>query len=183
MTRNDDTEKPSEPMADSTIMPCQGDTDLIELLFRTNYRRMYKLASCMLRDSEEARDVVSDVFSRLLDGKMILPESNNEAYLFACVRNRCLDAIAHLSVKEKMIRHISLAQSQSSELIDVQEQRLKMIMECAEHELTNSEKQVFELRFRDGLKYKEIAERLNISVVAVYKNISRALETIKKRVL
>lgn len=144
---------------------------------------MHKLASCILRDSEEARDVVSEVFSQLLDGKMILPEDNAEAYLLACIRNRCLDAIDHLCVKERMIKHISLSSSPDADYAELQEQRLKMIKECAEKELSTSERQVFELRFRDGLKYREIAGRLNISEVAVYKSLSRALTTIRKRVL
>lgn len=172
-----------KPISEQTHSLCQGDADFIELLFRTNYRRMYKLACCILRDSEEARDVVSEVFSRLLDGKMILPYDNRESYLLTCVRNRCLDAIDHLSVKERIIRHIKLSLSSGPAPVEMQEQRLEIICECVENELSSSEKQVFEMRFRDGLKYREIAERLGISEVAVYKNLSRALTTIKKRVL
>lgn len=156
--------------------------DNIELLFRANYRRMYELASYMLHDSEEARDVVSEVFTSLLSGNAVLPKDDAEKYLLTCVRNRCLDVIAHLCVKEKMIRHIHLSTSQSTAAIEV-EQRLQMIWKCVESELTLSEKQVFEKRFRDGLKYREIAESLDISEVAVYKSLSRALATIKRKVV
>ncbi|MCI1282406.1 MAG: sigma-70 family RNA polymerase sigma factor, partial [Prevotella sp.] len=157
--------------------------DNIERLFRANYPRMCRLANCILKDSEEARDVVSDIFSGLLDGKKILPESNQEAFLLACVRNRCLDVVSHLSAKERMMRHIFISTSPIQLFpIDV-EQRLEKIRECAEKELTPSEKQVFKLRFSDGMKYREIAEHLSISEVAVYKSLSRALTTIKKRVL
>ena len=37
----------------------------MEQLFRANYERMYRLAFALLHDNEEARDVVSDVFSKL----------------------------------------------------------------------------------------------------------------------
>ena len=128
--------------------------------------------------------MVSGVFVALLDGKIALPDGKHEAYLLLCVRNRCLDAIRHLSVKEKVMRHIALTTPDSTTAQDEAcEHRLEIIRDCVENELTPAERRVFELRFSTGLKYREIAERLNISETAVYRNLSRALTKIKNRVL
>ena len=155
----------------------------IEQLFRANFRGLHKLACRILGDPEEARDVVSGVFVALLDGKITLPEGKREAYLLSCVRNRCLDAVRHLSVKEKMMRHIALTTPDSTAQEEAREHRLEIIRDCVETELTPAERRVFELRFSTGLKYREIAERLNISETAVYRNLTRALTKIKNRVL
>lgn len=40
--------------------------DDIELLFRTHYAAMYRLAMLILRDDDVARDIVHDVFEALL---------------------------------------------------------------------------------------------------------------------
>ena len=155
----------------------------IEQLFLANFRGLHKMACRILGDSEEARDVVSSVFVALLDGKITLPEGKREAYLISCVRNRCLDAVRHLSVKEKMMRHIALTASNNAAQEEAREHRLEIIRECVESELTLAERRVFELRFVTGLKYREIAERLDISETAVYRNLTRALTKIKNLVL
>ena len=156
----------------------------IEQLFLANFRGLHKLACSILGDSEDARDVVSGVFVALLDGKITLPEGKREAYLLSCVRNRCLDAVRHLGVKEKMMRHIALTTPDSTTAQEeAREYRLEIILDCVEKELTPAERRVFELRFGTGLKYREIAERLDISETAVYRNLTRALTKIKNRVL
>ena len=40
---------------------------------------------------------------------------------------------------------------------------------------------VFQLRFDEGLLYREIAERLGISEVAVYKHLAEALKRLKEK--
>ena len=50
----------------------------IEPLFRTNYAAMLALAGRLLHDEDAARDIVHDVFARLLTGNIALVSS---AYL------------------------------------------------------------------------------------------------------
>lgn len=48
---------------------------LLERLFHDNYERMFRLAYALLHDYEEARDVVSEVFSKLWDRPRQPPSS------------------------------------------------------------------------------------------------------------
>ena len=76
----------------------------IEQMFRRHYEKMYNLARCILSDDDESKDVVSEVFTQILaDDLVLLPESE-EGYLMRSVRNRCLNLIAHKSVKERVAR-------------------------------------------------------------------------------
>ena len=62
----------------------------MERLFHDHYEQMYRFAFALLHDNEEARDVVSDVFSRLWD-KQLVPD---RAYLMRSVKNACINLIA-----------------------------------------------------------------------------------------
>lgn len=46
--------------------------ETIEQLFRRHYLRMYQLARVLLKDDAASKDVVSDVFADVLDGKIRL---------------------------------------------------------------------------------------------------------------
>ncbi|MBR6432003.1 MAG: RNA polymerase, partial [Muribaculaceae bacterium] len=74
----------------------------IERLFRQHYRAMYRLASILLHDDDESKDVVHDVFARLLVGKLPMKEDSAKSYLLSCVRNQCLNVIRNRKVQERV---------------------------------------------------------------------------------
>jgi DNA-directed RNA polymerase specialized sigma24 family protein len=74
----------------------------IEQLFRQHYAKMYNLARCILSDDDESKDVVSEVFAQILADDVVLVPGGEEGYLMRSVRNRCLNLIAHKSVKERV---------------------------------------------------------------------------------
>ena len=62
----------------------ENNEQQMEQLFHNHYERMYRLAFALLHDNDEAKDVVSDVFSRLWD-KQLIPD---QTYLMK--REECL---------------------------------------------------------------------------------------------
>lgn len=156
-------------------MPEKEET---ERLFQRSYDRLLQLAVNCLNNEEEARDAVSDVFARVADGSLPLPQGNPESYLMACVRNKCLDQIRHLSVRERLKRHLTM-DAQRLFPAEAEEDRLQELMAYAEQTLTPSVWSVFLLRFDEGLKYHEIASRLSISEVTVYKHLAQALRQLR----
>ena len=83
-------------------------------MFRQHYEKMYNLARSILSDDDESKDVVSEVFTTILaDDVVLMPESEEgflmrivrkEGFLMRIVRNRCLNLIAHKSVKERVTK-------------------------------------------------------------------------------
>ena len=69
-----------------------------EELFRRHYSAMYRLAKTMLYDADECKDVVSEVFTRLLRGDVVPQEERIEGYLMTSVRNKCCDVLSHSSL-------------------------------------------------------------------------------------
>ena len=61
---------------------------------------MYRLASILLHDDDESKDIVHDVFARLLADQVELREESAESYRLLSVRNRCLNVIRNRKVHE-----------------------------------------------------------------------------------
>ena len=73
-----------------------------ENIYRQYYPQMYRLAKTMLYDSQESKDVVSDIFARLLRDGVVPQEGKTEGYLMTAVRNRCRDVLSHKSIRERV---------------------------------------------------------------------------------
>ena len=83
---------------------CMTDRKDIEKLFRQYYRRMYRLATILLHDDAESKDVVHDVFAQLLSDTRSLREDTAESFLLTCVRNRCLNVVRNRQIQERIGR-------------------------------------------------------------------------------
>ena len=73
-------------------------------MFRQHYEKMYNLARSILSDDDESKDVVSEVFTTILADDVVLMPESEEGFLMRSVRNRCLNLIAHKSVKERVTK-------------------------------------------------------------------------------
>lgn len=73
--------------------------DDIELLFKANYTRMHRLAVALLHDSNEASDVVHEVFSALIREDLT---GTTPGYLLAAVRNRCMNIIRKADTRRRL---------------------------------------------------------------------------------
>ena len=75
-------------------------TSELEILFKTHYAAMFRLAMSLLYDEDESKDVVSDVFASLLDGGLAIRSDNARGFLLTCVRNSCINVIRHKQMRE-----------------------------------------------------------------------------------
>ena len=82
----------------------EDKTRHIESLFKQHYQAMYRLAFMMLHDKEESRDIVHDVFARLLDGDIRFDSGKAGAFLSSCVRNACLNVMRSQDARERAMR-------------------------------------------------------------------------------
>ena len=152
----------------------------IEQLYIACYQQLLSVARAMLKDDEEASDVVSDVFARLADGSLVPPADHLESYLLVIVRHLCIDRSRKMTLRERIERRLSLSESDPTAMDNDQDRAREMIA-YAENTFPRQTWRVFRLRFDDGLLYREIAERLGISEVAVYKHLAEALRKLKEK--
>ncbi len=149
----------------------------IENLFRVYYRPLCLYSLHIIDDIEEVEDIVHDCFIELMNklqsGHLI---SNKKSYLYTLVRNH---SIAHHKKMQnfKSINDIDVEDEDSySENRSFIEARLWERIDA----LPKSCREIFLMSKRDGLKYSEIAEELNISIKTVENQISKAYKKLKE---
>ena len=152
----------------------------IEQLYKDCYQRMLTVARQMLKNDDEASDTVSDVFARLADGSLMLPAERPESYLTVTVRHLCLDRIRLMTIHERMERRITLSDNDQA-YGESERERIAEMIDYAERTFSKQTWRVFQLRFDEELLYREIAERLGISEVSVYKHLAEALRQLKEK--
>ena len=145
---------------------------------------MIQLARIMLYDTEESRDVVSEVFAALV--KTDIMPRNIENYLMTSVRNRCRNLLEHKDVRAKFeqvyvaeMKHGSVDDEDNLSPMAV-ERKYEQVIAYAKKQLTEQTLMVFQMRHLQGMKYQEIADQLGISKVMVYKHLTKAMTIIKE---
>lgn len=150
----------------------------IEQLFRQHYAKMYNLARCILSDDDESKDVVSEVFAQILADDVVLVPESEEGYLMRSVRNRCLNLIAHKSVKERVAKLLDDADVILSEETDERLDRLMLLIEDLEPPIRQL---IFRLRYLQEKSYQEVADEVGVSKVTVFNHLSKAMDWIKEQ--
>ena len=150
----------------------------MEGLVHDDYEQMYRFAFALLHDNEEARDVVIDVFSRLWD-KQLVPD---RAYLMRSVKNTCINLIARKKRDERLKRRLPLSEEKLTEEEPSRlEERWLAAVDSIDHDLTYQTASVIRLCYREGMSYKNTAEKLGISISAVNKHIVKGLRTLREK--
>ena len=152
----------------------------VETLFRQHYAAMYRLARTILYDVDESKDVVSDIFVRLLSGGITVQANKMEGYLMMAVRNRCLDVLSHKSVREQVEKLFSQELKQNRIVASHGDDRLERLMQYIDRELPPLSKQIFRLRFLREMSYEEVAQEVGVSKVTVYNHLSQSMQRIKE---
>ncbi|WP_461634090.1 RNA polymerase sigma-70 factor [Labilibaculum euxinus] len=161
----------------------KGDHSSYETLFYLYFDKLYYFAFSYIEDSEDAREIIQNVFYKFWEKRTSLTvEMNLNAYLFRMTQNQCLDYIKHLKVKLgfKTFQENARADLGESSLSDDPSQQLieaelfRKVNEVIE-KLPKACKEIFIKSRFEGLKYKEIAEELSISPKTVENQISKAL--------
>ena len=151
------------------------DQSRLEKLFKQHYRQMYRMATILLHDDVESKDVVHDVFARLLDDHCDLREDTTESYLLTSVRNRCLNVIRNRQIQER-IEHLYLLDLDTTIMpTDRLEEELNTLYKGIDLLEPPVCRDIIMQHFRDGMTFKEIACRMNVSETTVYKHLRRAL--------
>ena len=157
-----------------------GDRTAFEALFRLHYRPLCAFALGYLKDRDKAEDLVQDLFFRLwLDREKTEVTISIKAYLFASVRNRCLNALkagARLRVVDEKVENIVVDDGPRE---DEHTERIARVQAAIES-LPEERRRVFKLSRYEGLKYQEIAERLGISVKTVENQMGKAFKTLRE---
>ncbi len=161
-----------------------GQITAFEMLFRTYYQPLCSYAYTFVQDKDEAEEIVQSTFISLWEKKETLEiRTAVKPYLYAMVRNACLNVLKHEKVKKEHAA-VQLAMGErSTESVarTVMASELETRIYEAMDTLPEQCRLVFKLSRFEELKYAEIAEHLNISVKTVENHMGKALRIMREQ--
>lgn len=161
-----------------------GQITAFEMLFRTYYQPLCSYAYTFVQDKDEAEEIVQSTFISLWEKKEILEiRTAVKPYLYAMVRNACLNVLKHEKVKKEHAAVQMAMGERSSESVarTVMATELETRIYEAMDSLPEQCRLVFKLSRFEELKYSEIAEHLNISVKTVENHMGKALKLMREQ--
>ena len=132
----------------------------------------------MLHDEEESRDIVHDVFARLLDGDIRFDSGKAGAFLLSCVRYSCLNVMRSHDSRERAMRDYPINNEDPGDS-EAFENEIKALQDGISHLTPPICREIVLLHYRYGLRFKEIATRLQVSETTVYKHLRNALNQLR----
>ena len=151
-----------------------------EKLFRELFKPLCGFSIKYVGDLDDAKGLVHEVFVSLWEKFDTLPSDiNYKSYLYTAVRNRSLNYIRD---RKKHVMLENVAEQQLAEANDpMVAAELEREIEMAIASLPEKCRMVFELSRSEGLKYAQIAEKMEISVKTVEAQMSKALSVLRER--
>lgn len=161
----------------------KGDIHAFDKIFNEYNQKVYNFCKQLLTSEQDAREVTQEVFIALWQNRTkINPESSLSAYIFGIARNQIYNIYrksvhiqAYLDYLQNNDRQFDFATDDQ-----VMFRELDNFVTQAIEELPPRRKEIFKLSRFEGLTYKEIAIRLNISENTVDVQIRKSLGYLRK---
>lgn len=173
---------PGNHSADSPIRLAQESHDSIAFarLYKQFYKPLCSFCVRLVSVSEVAEEIVSDVFFSIWKNRRRFAIKNPRAYLYNAVRNRGLDYLRTKKIVFCTLESAAHLPAENHTLHEALEhQELESRVHVGIRRLPRRCKMVYELS-RDGMKYKDIAVALSISIKTVETQLSKALRELRK---
>lgn len=163
--------------------------DKFEQIFDDNYRRLLFHAQRFVQNDKDAEDIVADVFCDLWSRIIIIDlDCGITTYLYRAVSTRALNLLRHRNVAAIRIEVLEAINERRMEFVDrqnqediIQSEEIRNGIKVALQDLPEKCRQVFILSYVNGLKSKDIANAMNISVRTVDAHIYKALRMLRDR--
>ncbi len=158
-----------------------GDRIAFEILFKRYYVSMVAFANTFLHDLDNAENLVQETFVKLWENRRKYEIKSFKNYLLVAVRNSCQN---DLKKNKKSVLYDNL--NETGELAQQENYSdFKVINQINNviEKLPEQRKKIFKLNRLDGLRYKEIADKLNISPKTVEVQMGKALKFLRTQLL
>jgi len=161
----------------------KGDENAFERLFHSHYSHLCLFAEHFVRNHAEAEEIVQDIFVRLWENKSrITIATSVKNYLFRSVKNRCLNFLQHKKIETRYAEKLLAEAEQSTpDDTDIIESGLLHKIEETINSMPQKRQEIFRLSREEGLKYREISEKLDISLKTVETHMGLAIKTLRDK--
>ena len=158
----------------------QGNGHAFNLLFRKYWEYAFSSAYKRLKDEDQAKDIVQDIFAHIWINKATLHINNIPAYLNRAVRNKVLKAVVQ---QKKAHPFIEVLENITRKELGADAPMLRKEFYKAYENLIDTmppqRRTIFRLRFDDNLPTKDIASSLGLSTKTVQNQLGKAFEKLR----
>jgi len=164
----------------------QKDEAAFEQVFKNHFKRLHAYAFTILRDEIQAEEMVQQVFFKLWERNENLSLTGSvTSYLYRAVHNESLNYIKHQKVRSN--HQLNVAYSMKNEVEHpakkIMAAELEKKIHSALNELPEQCRTIFQMSRFDELKYREIADKLGISIKTVESQMSKALRLLRVKLV
>jgi RNA polymerase sigma-70 factor (ECF subfamily) len=155
-----------------------------EAAFRMYFKPLSFYAVRMVRDMDTSKEIVHEVFIKLWENRFSVDmEASLRPYLFTAVHNRCLNYLRNRSKfhKDNAPDIRGIKEMTEADYPSLEKDELEIQVNVAVSELPERCSEVFLMSRMEGMKYREIADKLGISVKAVEAQMTKALRILRER--
>jgi RNA polymerase sigma-70 factor (family 1) len=151
----------------------EDDHSAFDELYTRTWKQLYIKAYSRLKQEDLAKDILQEVFVDLWNKRHVKEINNLEAYLTQAVKFKVLDQFRKSSRQEfveveNFIEEIKASDYADSNLINKEFfKSLKTWIDALPHK----RKEIFRLKYQEGLSNKEIGLKLNISQKTVQNQV------------
>lgn len=161
----------------------EGDSFAFEVLFYKYRNKVKGFAVKMVPAQVDPEEIVQEVFVKLwIKKEEVNPEKDFQSYLFSIAKNLILDHLKSAVnrklyfVGEHFQQDLLDDEGPDNVLREGAEDKLQQLI----NEIPERRREIFRLSRFEGMSYKQIAERLNISENTVDSQIRNALAFLRK---
>ncbi|HEY5744719.1 MAG TPA: RNA polymerase sigma-70 factor [Chryseolinea sp.] len=158
-----------------------NDYPAFQILFKKMYAPLCQFCMKFVKAREVAEELVSDVFYNIWKNRSRLIIASPKAYLFASVRNKGYDHLRKIRNTTwcdlEEATNVPAGMADSQDMLVYEE--LNTTLEQSMARLPKQCRLIFALSREEGLKYREIAALLNLSVKTVETQMGRALKHLR----
>lgn len=158
----------------------EGNSEAFDIIYKQYYKGLFAFASQYVNRAD-CEEIIQDVMMWLWENHtMLIPELSLKSLLFASVKNRCLNKVAHIQMKQRV--HEKLYEKYKEKFEDpdfyIEGEILNSIAKAIS-ELPTDYREAFEMNRFENLTYNEIAEKTGVSAKTIAYRISQALKILR----
>lgn len=158
-----------------------GNDDAFAELFNRHWEKVYDMIYSRIRQAAVTEEMAQDIFMKLWDKRAELAIDNFSAYLYTCVKHRCLNYIESKITQKKHWEHykvfLPLEDDSTNKTIAFND--LREALDKGLNTIPKKSKMIFRLSRFEGQSVKEIAEQMNLSEKAIQYHLTRSVKELR----
>lgn len=168
--------KKSESESKKEVLTAREFEEVFDLYYTQVRNFLYYKTS----RTELSEDVAQDAFVKLWETREKIDKSSLKAYIFTIANNLMINKLKREQLKYKFLNYVEEKTDKQTPQYLIEMQEFDEKLQAVLAKIPDGAREVFLMNRIDGLKYREIAEMLGLSMKAVEKRMSRALAILRE---